>query len=706
MSSPQVSYFKSVKEKKGEAILLSSFLHDIKEGRWKKSVEEIRAEENDEIKRGLKQLLPIVTIAGTFFGARKPENLQQHSGFICIDIDKKDNEQVENLIEIIKKDKYSYASFLSVGGKGIAVVVKVKPEKHQESFIWLQSYYWETYNIKVDPSQQNTNSPRYVSYDPNIAICEGSSVSSFRNKKAKVYSGPIKVINNEELADVVQKICRAGISIAEEYFDYRDIGFSLAEGFGESGRSAFHQICAMSSKYSESHATKLYNEALKRNGAITIATFFWHVKNAGIPLPKNNVDLVNKIAAHKQAKTSKEDVVALLQNEDHLDIKTAEDLATNIFENESVSIEGDRVDKNISPLVHFIKANYPGLHKNAITRKFHWFKGEFKEQDFNSLYLKARSLISKEITKDLIETVLNTDMIPSLNPIAEYIEKNKHRNTNGNIDKLCETIISPTEGKDTYIYKWVWSLIAAHLGYPIRSVLVLIGDQKTGKTHWFEHLLPEEIRMYCANKSIDPGKDFQILMTQKLIIVDDEVGGMTNSDIRFFKDLTSKNFFSVRAPYGRHNEDLKRLAVLCGTSNDDRIINDHTGNTRILPIREVKIDRELYNSINKDDLFMEAYYDVINGAQWELTREEQEILNQDSQAHSVANVEQEMLHKFFGIPEGLYGVEELLFSEIKSEIEQATGQRLHRNRLSEALRSTFGNPPYKDGYQYFRVKRK
>ena len=706
MSTPQVTYFKTVKEKKGDNILLSSFLNDVKEGKWKKVVEEIRQEEDTEIKKGMKQLLPIITVAGTFFGARKPENLQQHSGFICIDIDKKDNEHVENLEDIIKKDKYSYASFLSVGGKGMAVIVKVKPEKHQESFVWLQSYYWETYGIKVDPSQQNTNSPRYVSYDPNLSIVETSSVSLFRIKKPKKYVGPIKVINNEELAEVVYKICRAGISLAEEYFDYRDIGFALAEGFGESGRSAFHQICAVSSKYSESHATKLYNEALKRTGGISVATFFWHVKNAGIPLPKNNVDLVNKIAAHKQAKTSKEDVVTLLQDEDHLDIKTAEDLATNIFENENVSIEGEKVDKNISPLVHFIKANYPGLHKNAITRKFHWFKGEFTEMDFNSLYLKARSIISKEITKDLVETVLNTEMIPVLNPITEYIEKNKHRKTSGNIDLLCESIISPTEGKDIYIYKWVWSLIASYLGNPIRSVLVLIGPQKTGKTYFFEHLLPEEIRKYCANKSIDPGKDFQILMTQKLIIVDDEVGGMTNSDIRFFKDLTSKNFFSIRAPYGRHNEDLKRLAVLCGTSNDDRIINDHTGNTRILPIREVKIDRELYNSINKDDLFMEAYYDVINGAQWELTREEQEILDKDSQAHSVANIEQEMLHKFFAIPEGLYGSEELLFSEIKSEIEQSSGQRLHRNRLSEALRAMFGNPPYKDGYQYFRVKRK
>ena len=83
---------------------------------------------------------------------------------------------------------------------------------------------------------------------------------------------------------------------------------------------------------------------------------------------------------------------------------------------------------------------------------------------------------------------------------------------------------------------------------------------------------------------MDAGKDDDLLMTQKLIVMNDEMGGKSKQDEKRFKELTSKAIFSLRAPYARNNEDFKRLAVLCGTSNDKEVINDPTGNTRILPV--------------------------------------------------------------------------------------------------------------------------
>lgn len=47
---------------------------------------------------------------------------------------------------------------------------------------------------------------------------------------------------------------------------------------------------------------------------------------------------------------------------------------------------------------------------------------------------------------------------------------------------------------------------------------------------------------------------------------------------------------------------LERLAVLCGTSNDEEIINDPTGNRRIIPINILDIDHEKFEEINKTDL--------------------------------------------------------------------------------------------------------
>src|SRR5690606_8591490 len=120
--------------------------------------------------------------------------------------------------------------------------------------------------------------------------------------------------------------------------------------------------------------------------------------------------------------------------------------------------------------------------------------------------------------------------------------------------------------------------------------------QGTGKTEFFRRLLPPELRQYYAESKLDAGKDDAILMTQKLIIMDDEMGGKSKKESKHLKELTSKQVFTLREPYGRMNVDLQRLAVLCGTTNDLEILND-LHNRRQIPIEVYGIDHEAYNAI-------------------------------------------------------------------------------------------------------------
>src|SRR5690606_8018810 len=112
-------------------------------------------------------------------------------------------------------------------------------------------------------------------------------------------------------------------------------------------------------------------------------------------------------------------------------------------------------------------------------------------------------------------------------------------------------------------------------------------------------------RRYYAESNLDEGKDSEILMCKKLIIVDDEFGGKSKKDATKLKRLSSQQTFSIRAPYGRITEDLNRLAVLGGTSNDSEVINDPTGHRRIIPIILLSFDIEKYKSIDKTKLFIE-----------------------------------------------------------------------------------------------------
>ena len=122
-----------------------------------------------------KKKLPCITTSGTF-SARNEKGLVQHSGFMCIDLDAKD-QVVKFDIEEIKKDPYVYAVHQSVGGFGYAIFFRINPEKHKESYFGLEKYFLEKYKLIADPLPKNVASLRYVSYDPDIYI----------NEKAKVF---------------------------------------------------------------------------------------------------------------------------------------------------------------------------------------------------------------------------------------------------------------------------------------------------------------------------------------------------------------------------------------------------------------------------------------------------------------------------------------------------------------------------------------
>jgi predicted P-loop ATPase len=318
---------------------------------------------------------------------------------------------------------------------------------------------------------------------------------------------------------------------------------------------------------------------------------------------------------------------------------------------------------------------------------------DVRRERLNSIFLRARSTFNTpNVNYDLVERIIFSDFVPEYNPLQEYIDKNRYRNTSGNIQQLINSIKTDTPNADKFIRKWLLSLCAAIDGYPVRSVLALVGGQNSGKTEWFRRLLPSKLKKYYAESKLDAGKDDDILMCQKLIVMDDEMGGKSKQDEKRFKELTSKSIFSLRAPYARANEDFKRLALLCGTSNDFEVINDPTGNTRILPVKVLSIDHELYNSIDKDELFMECVRAYDSGEDWQLSKDELFELAEVSNDFEGTNYEGELIAQFFKRPRLNDFAEFLTATEIKEVIESNSKQRIiYMKKFGMQLRNLFGN---------------
>ncbi len=179
--------------------------------------------------------------------------------------------------------------------------------------------------------------------------------------------------------------------------------------------------------------------------------------------------------------------------------------------------------------------------------------------------------------------------------------------------------------------------------------MVLVGGQGTGKTEFFRRLLPKELKKYHADSKLDNGKDDELLMTEKLLISDDEFGGKNKTEGKRFKELTSRDTFDLRKAYDRQNRTYKRLAVLCGTSNELDILTDDSGNRRTIPIEiSAKIDRDIYNSIDKKALLLEVYHLYKSGERHTLEDDETALLNeQTDKKHKQISSEAELVLKYF-----------------------------------------------------------
>lgn len=172
MSSPIVSLYENAYGTVGVSCSLDVIMSAIKGGRWKDRILALRSLEGKEYKEA-KLTLPLFTGSGVF-SKREASGLLEHSGRIVIDFDKVDN--MSDTLHVLKCDPYSEYVFVSCGGKGIAVMVKISNDhnNHMRAFLTLQSYYARMYGLKVDSACKDVTRCRTVSFDEDLVYNEDS----------------------------------------------------------------------------------------------------------------------------------------------------------------------------------------------------------------------------------------------------------------------------------------------------------------------------------------------------------------------------------------------------------------------------------------------------------------------------------------------------------------------------------------------------
>jgi predicted P-loop ATPase len=676
---PNISLFKNAFANTPEtSIVFEQYLENVKNGTWQDYVIEVRRikqKGDKEAYNNAKAKVPSVTASGTFT-YRNGNGLDVHSGIIAIDFDTQDNPD-GIFADQLAADAYTYAIHKSIGGDGFVVYVKIEADKHLDAFLGLEVYYLNNYKMQLDKSCKNVDRLRFVSWDIDLTINPKAKIfKAYIPKKKQMPPNRVYTQGTNDVEHIINQVVSKGIDLTDNYANWIGIGFGFAKEYGEGGRSYFHSISSVNSKYDYDKCNAKFNNLLSRAGkadkSIGIGTFIFLASLQGVDIKTARTAHIEAIAklrrssvgtsgGCKTVEQAKANTLQYLADIDGIEGADVEQVVDKVMAMEAEQLKSSLTGDLLQDAINYVKML--DLRFNEITRGVELYNVPITDNDMNGLFLTACRVLKdsqkgKTLGYDTFERIVNSPEIEKYNPFMEFFQRNAAMKPTGLLDAFLECFIFEDsykkEDKETLKFlagKWLLSIVASMHGTYSIICLVLCGAMRKGKTNFFRYLLPPDLTRYYGESKLDREKDDEILMTQKLILLDDEFSGKSKKDSEKLKDLLSKQWFNVRPAYARRSEDLRRIAVLCGSSNNDDVLNDLTGNRRIIPLNIKNIDWVKYKQVDKTMLFMELYNLYIENPEvFMLDESDIASLNRITAINEETCTELEAINMYFGLP--------------------------------------------------------
>lgn len=303
---------------------------------------------------------------------------------------------------------------------------------------------------------------------------------------------------------------------------------------------------------------------------------------------------------------------------------------------------------------HFLRNNYD-IRKNeisdilecrsytAVTREWH----PLDDGMVSIIYTQAlKTGIDKLHFSDIqhtIATYLHTADFYC--PPVDYLSSLPEWDGINHIDSLFRRI--PCKNQKfliPYLHKWFLSMVVMWLGIDPEHgnalVPLLVGPEGCGKGEFYKNLLPKELRKYvCENFDLSTSRKSQLALTRYLLIVMDEFDQISDSKQPQLKNLLQMADIKTARPYGTHDEQMRRFASLFATSNMRQILPDQNGGRRFICIN---INGDIDNApVDHAQLYAQAIYEIKQGMQHWLTREEEKALMEYNQQFAKSSIEVE-----------------------------------------------------------------
>lgn len=120
--------------------------------------------DKDQARKFKAQSFHYVTFSGTF-SKRNNNNLIQHSGYLCFDLD--DLVNLESVRDALKRDEHTELLFQSPGGRGLKWIcaVDIINGSHADYFNAISKYLKKNYQVTADPSGKDCSRACFIAQD-------------------------------------------------------------------------------------------------------------------------------------------------------------------------------------------------------------------------------------------------------------------------------------------------------------------------------------------------------------------------------------------------------------------------------------------------------------------------------------------------------------------------------------------------------------
>ncbi|MBQ9648927.1 MAG: hypothetical protein IJV25_00770 [Prevotella sp.] len=277
----------------------------------------------------------------------------------------------------------------------------------------------------------------------------------------------------------------------------------------------------------------------------------------------------------------------------------------------------------------------------------------------NSLWSELS--LTKVVRAQDIYRVLESDFVPEFNPFAFYLQHLPPWNGEDYILAMSVSVSVKGNVEEQmlfaeYLKKWLVGMVAGWVDESVVNnvILVLIGEQGSYKTTWFNYILPPELRPYFYTKTNagKMGRDDLLTLAQYGLVCCEELDTMRPSELNQLKAAVTMPSIDERAAYAHFHEHRKHIASFCGTGNNMQFLSDPTGNRRWLPFEVASIESPRDHPFEYEGIYSQAYALYKQGFQFWFSKAEIDRLAKHNRQYETPRLEAELVQLYFRKPAG------------------------------------------------------